>query len=92
MQLLQMKQICKNSILELIPGGEEKKKKKKTHPAATKLDFLIRWQLISTVISRKQGVGSSGNVSTSQSLLIGDIRGFNMMEWLKFDKNFGFVH
>lgn len=62
MQLLQMKQICKNSILELIPGGEEKKK---THPAATKLDFLIRWQLISTVISRKQGVGSSGNVSTS---------------------------
>lgn len=34
MQLLQMKQICKNSILELIPRGEEK-----THHTVTKLDF-----------------------------------------------------
>lgn len=78
-----MKQICKNSILELIPWGEEK-----THHTVTKLDFWYIGNLSNTVISRKQGVGSSGNVSTSQPLIIGDILGFNVIVWLNFYKNF----
>lgn len=49
--------------------------REKTHHTVTKLDFWYIGNLSNTVISRKQGVGSSGNVSTSQSLIIGDILG-----------------
>ena len=76
-----MKQICKNSILELIPWGEEKKKK--THHAVTKLDFWYVGDLKNSVISWKWGMGSSGNVSTSVTCN-GGYLGFNVIEWLNF--------
>ena len=75
-----MKQICKNSILEFIPWGEGKKK---THHAVTKLDFWYVGNLTNSVISRKRGMGSSGNVSTSVTCN-GGYLWFNMIEWLNF--------
>lgn len=82
MQLLQMKQICKtqfwNSFLE--------ERGKKPHHAVTKLDFSYVGNLSNTVVSRKQGVGST-EVSVLQSLTVGLIMGFNTIELLAVYRN-----
>lgn len=52
----------------------------------TKLDFSCVGNLSNTFVSRKQGVGSM-EVSVLQSLTIGLIMGFNMIELLVVYKN-----
>lgn len=52
----------------------------------TKLDFSFVGNLSNTVVSRKQGVGSM-EVSVFQSLTIGLIMGFNVIELLVVHKN-----